>query len=166
MGKEEFDSIISMVLSDMEEEIEEKNLQEDEVVRANISALLIVKDTCNAIFKVVPDFDIPLIRISSGYDLHVVEVVFEIFTYKSLCILGAYASCIQEYLNKPVINALENMLLFVVADTNQVGDDVSVQTYDIWKVLQKEFLITKQENNKLSLLVNTGQGFLKLIEPK
>lgn len=169
MKLEKFENFKQKLFESLEQQI--KNVELTESFRLKIDALKIIVMTCESVFKILPQYDIPLVSIGVNPKLDALLVEFEIFTFLDICLLGAYHNTITEYTNTPIGLAMEDILIFTVASTEQHMndkdiDEVPIYQYKIQKLLKTEFLITMFNDNKLILKTNTGRGFINLISSK
>ena len=96
------------------------------------------------------------------------SIGLEVFTYSDLFSLTSWYNTINDETEtdpeiKEMSNGTVEILLFEVADVeNNYTKALERETkyYDIKDILTKKFLITKIEDNKVKLFVNTGQNYI------
>lgn len=164
MTREEFDDFRSSLSNNIENIVNNRN-NLTEKFRLQLSSLEIILNTIDSVFKYLPDYDLPLHAVRIGGDgVDKVYVEFELFTTIDIILFGAYYSTITEYINTAIGLSLEEILRFTVADVCQYADVVEspgIKTYDVWKILKTEFVITKlDKDSKIKLIVKTGQEFI------
>lgn len=132
--------------------------------KEQINCLGLIFNNCESIYKYLPDYNLPLVRVSVGHKVDVIQVEFEIFTDFDLILYSAYMDTIINTSGEDISKILAKILMFTVATIDQTSindkEPKVLQTYNIWDILKTTFVITEKRNDKIILLVNTGSGFI------
>lgn len=162
MDYTEFTEFMDHILTSIEDEFK-NNYIPQETKNKLIPTVKVFLDNCVSIFKVFPNYNLPLNRLSVNYDPYILLIEFNIFTFLDLCVLGAYTSTIKTFRDSDIARNLEDALIFNVAATNQYGDDITTRAFNIWTVLNTEFTIVNIKDDKIKILSSTGEKFVELI---